>query len=190
MLTARTGTAWTGGKARTAKAPRRNARPRARHGDSRSSHPLSRTASNPTRIAGPPTRAIGAPTERSTIVHRRRRKVADLEALDPPRIRVDHLEHDAGRMRDRLAAGRDIAGQREHEAAQRVDVLFALLFRQHRSDPLLELLDGGARIGDEAAVRPGQHLRPGIDVMFVVDLADDFLDDVLDRRQSVDAAEL
>src|SRR5262249_14216846 len=91
-----------------ARAPARQAGqpgPRVRSVAGGRSRQWSRRAITRPRIAGPPARAIGASTERSTIVHRRRRQVADLEALDPPRIGVDHFEDDAGRMRDRLAAG-------------------------------------------------------------------------------------
>src|SRR5262249_30165190 len=80
-------------------------------------------------------------------------------------------------------------GQGKYQATERVDILFALFLRQHGSYAALELLDRGAGIGDQTAVRPRQHLRALFHVVFVFDLADDFLDDVLDRRETIDATE-
>src|SRR3546814_6773641 len=62
-------------------------------------------------------------------------------------------------MLDQLAAIGHPAGEREQQAAEGVDVLLAFVFGKHRADTLLELLDGGARIGNEAAIRPLDQLR-------------------------------
>jgi hypothetical protein len=59
-----------------------------------------------------------------------------------------------------------------------------------RPDAALELLDRRAGIGDQAAVRARQHLRALLNIVLVFDLADDFLDDILDGHEAVDAAEL
>ena len=54
---------------------------------------------------------------------------------------------------------------------------------------LFESLDRDPGIGDDAAVWPLDQHRRGIDIMLVLDLADDLLDQILDRHQPVDAAE-
>src|SRR3546814_10420225 len=87
-------------------------------------------------------------------------------------------------MLDQLAAIGHPAGEREQQAAEGVDVLLAFVFGKHRADTLLELLDGGARIGNEAAIRPLDQLRADRDVVLVLDLPDDLLDQVLDRHQA------
>ena len=48
-------------------------------------------------------------------------------ALHPPRIGVENLEFEAAGTDDQLAAGRHAAGERDDEAADRVDILGALL---------------------------------------------------------------
>ena len=54
------------------------------------------------------------------------RRHMDAELLDPPRVGFQHLELDAAWMTHQLAARRDAAGDGEHQAAERVDVLFLL----------------------------------------------------------------
>src|SRR5437868_10189825 len=75
------------------------------------------------------------------------------------------------------------------EAAYRVDIGLALLFVQNGADPLFEFLDGGPGIGDEGSVGSGQKLRSLGDIVFVLDLADDLLDQILDCDEPVGAAE-
>ena len=116
------------------------------------------------------------------------RQAPEAQALDPPRIGVDHLELDARGMADHLAARGHPAGEVEHETAERVDVL-ALFRRQHRADARLEVLDRGACVGDQRAVRPLDHVDL-LDVVLVLDIAHDLLDHVLDGDETVDTAEL
>src|SRR5882672_8455094 len=166
---------------------------RMRHGDCRSSQVprfLSLTdhpgAAAPARIVADGALAGGS----AILACRSLRKVADSQPPNPAGVGLDDLEYDARRMGDGLSARRNMAGQGEYEATQRVDVLFAFLLRQHRPDAALELFDRRTGIGDQAAVRPRQHLRTLFHIVLVFDLADDFLDDVLDGRETVDAAEL
>ena len=49
---------------------------------------------------------------------------------------------------------------------------------------------GDAGVGDDAAVGPLDQVRRLVDVVLVLDLADDLLDHVLDGDEPVDAAEL
>ncbi len=89
-----------------------------------------------------------------------------------------------------LAAGGNAAGEREHQAAHGLDLGLVLLLRQQRADMPLELLHRHARVEVEAAVGAGEHLWGIGLVMLVGDVAHDFLDDVLDGHQPVDAAVL
>ena len=50
------------------------------------------------------------------------------------------------------------------------------------------LIDRQARIGDQGPLRTRHQLWAGIDIEFVFDFADDLLDQILDRNQTVDAA--
>ena len=62
--------------------------------------------------------------------------------------------------------------------------------RSRAPSMLLEHLDRGARVGDQAAVGALDEARAVGHIMLVLDLADDLLDHILDRDQPVDAAEL
>ena len=55
---------------------------------------------------------------------------------------------------------------------------------------LLDRIDRDARVGDDAAVGPLDQRRRLRHVVLVLDLADDLLDQILDRHQTVDPAEL
>ena len=78
----------------------------------------------------------------------------------------------------------------EDEPAQRVDFFLVAVRTQLDTVPLFERLDRSAGIGDQGAVSAlDQARRLGV-VVLVLDLADDFLDQILDRDQPVDAAEL
>ena len=135
--------------------------------------------------AAPRLQALAAPLPPA-----RGRQAAHAQPLDAPRIGVEHLEFDAVGMGDDLAAFRHPAGQHEDEAAQRVDRLLVAGRAQARAVLFLERLDRQARIGDDAAVGPLDQRRRLGDVVLVLDLADDLLDQILDRHQPVDAAEL
>ena len=91
-------------------------------------------------------------------------------------------------MSDHLAAGRHPAGEGEHQPAYRVDIGLTLVFAQHRTQPGLEILHRQAGIEVERAVGALDHHRPAHLVVFVGDVADDLLDQILDRHQPVDAA--
>src|SRR5262245_20848952 len=106
--------------------------------------------------------APGAASGRLFVMSLRLRQVADAQALDAPGIGIQHFEDDAGRVSDSLAAGGNTAGQAEHQPAERVDILLALLVGKHGADLVLEILDGHAGIGDQAAIRTLMHHRPGI----------------------------
>ena len=91
-------------------------------------------------------------------------------------------------MNDQLPAHRHPIGQEEYEPAQRIDVLRPLLVGEDRADPRLELLDRGARIGDQGPVRSIDQLRSSDYIVLVLYLAHDLLDQIFDGDDSVDAA--
>ena len=92
-------------------------------------------------------------------------------------------------MQHQLAPGRHPSGQREHQPAERVDIVFALLIGQHGTNQLLEVLDRRPGIRNQRSVAAQHQLRVFGHVVLILDLADDLFDQVLDRDQTVDAAE-
>ena len=112
----------------------------------------------------------------------------DAQFLDAARIGLQHLELDAARVAHKLAARRDAAGKREYQAADRVELLFLLRRGELYAEMPLQHLDRRARIGDEAETRILADHRFLGDVMLVLDLAHDFLDQVLDGNEAVGPA--
>src|SRR5258707_4865380 len=89
------------------------------------------------------------------------RQAAHPQPLHTAGIGVEHLELDAGRVLDDLAAARYPPGEGEDEAAQRIDLLLGPGHHELDSVALLELLDRRASIGDHGTVRSFLELRPG-----------------------------
>ena len=76
-----------------------------------------------------------------------------------------------------------------HEiAAKRLDFLSGLAGDEILADHGADVVEAGARVGDEGIVRLPHDRRRLVAVVLVVDLADDLFDDVLDRHQAVGAA--
>src|SRR5213078_5191102 len=111
------------------------------------------------------------------------------QPLDTSRIGVEYLELDAVGMSDDLAALRHTPRQGENQPTQRIDRVFLARRTQPSSMLLLDRIDRDARIGDDASVGPHDQNRRRVDIVLVLDLADDLLDDVLDRHKPIDAAE-
>src|SRR5262249_58073351 len=82
-------------------------------------------------------------------------------------------------MAHQLAARRDAAGKRKHEASDGVDVLLLLRRRELETEMPLQRLDRRARIGDEAKAWVLADRRLVRDVVLVIDFADHLLDPVL-----------
>src|ERR1700756_3555034 len=81
-----------------------------------------------------------------------------------------------------------MAGEKEDETAQRVDLVLGR--REASVDRLGELLELDARVClPQAVVEHRQH-RSLCVVMLVLDVADDLLDDILDRNQAFGSTEL
>src|SRR5437763_291923 len=105
------------------------------------------------------------------------RQPAHPQPLDASRIGVEHLKLDPVGMSDDLAALRHAPRQRENQPAQRIDRLLVAGRTQAGAMLLLDRIDRDARIGDDAAVGPLDQDRRRIDIVLVLDLADDLLDD-------------
>ena len=76
-----------------------------------------------------------------------------------------------------------------HEvAAERLDFLAGFAGNEILADHGADVVEAGARVGDEGIIRLPHDRRRFVAVVLVVDLADDLLDDVLDRHQAVGAA--
>jgi hypothetical protein len=118
------------------------------------------------------------------------RRVPDAQAFYAARVGFHDLEADPAVVDDEFAPGRYASGEIDHEPGERVDVLLAFLVREDGAYPVLECVDFETRIGDQRAVGPLQDLRTRGDVVLVLDLAHDFLDQILDGDEAVDAAEL
>src|SRR5712672_2232129 len=105
----------------------------------------------------------------------------DAQALHPPRIGVEHLDLEIAGARNHFAAHRQAADMRHQIAAQRFDLLAGFGGDKILADYRAGIVETGAGVGDEGIIGL-PHDRGGlVAVMFVVDLADDLLDDVLDR---------
>lgn len=75
--------------------------------------------------------------------------------LDPnqsPRIGLEHLEFQARRVADRLAADRHPAGKGNDQTAQRID-LVSFFLAEDPPEMFVKRLDGDARIGIESSRR-------------------------------------
>ncbi len=114
----------------------------------------------------------------------------DAHPLETPRIGVEHLELEILGPGDQLAASRDAPGQRDDEAAQRIDVLGHLAVREVEADHARRLLEIGAGVGDEGVGAARLDHRLAGEVVLVFDVADHHLDQVLDRDEPVRAAVL
>src|SRR5690606_16618744 len=107
-------------------------------------------------------------------------RLDDAHALDTARIGVEHMELEAGYGLHHLAARRHAAQRVEDHAADRVDRLAMLAGGETAADHLRHLVDLGAAVNDVDAVAGlGDHRL--LVVVLVLDVADNHLDDVLQR---------
>ncbi len=70
----------------------------------------------------------------------------------------------------------------------RIDILGVADRGEIGVDRLRDILKACARVDDEAAVGAGDDFGAFVEVVFVLDVADDHFDDVLDRGEAVGAA--
>ena len=114
----------------------------------------------------------------------------DAQALDAARVGVENLELELVRPGDQLAARGDASGEGDDEAAEGVDLLGGVLRGEVDSQGLRDLLQARPGIGDEGVPVAVQDQAGGRVVVLVLDVADDHLDQVLDRDEAVGAAVL
>ncbi len=109
-------------------------------------------------------------------------------ALHPARIGIENFDLEGAGARHQFAAHRHPVDQGDDVAGHRVDLFGGLADVEFGADHCDRLLEAGAADGDERSVVLADHGLGGRLVVLVVDLADDFLDDVLDRHDAFAAA--
>ena len=102
--------------------------------------------------------------------------------MDAALVGLGHLDPPAAGVEQYLANLRDVPRQHRGKTAERVDIFVNL--GKPRVDRFTDIVQLGARVGVPAAVVAGREQRGGLVVMLVLDLADNFLDQILDRQQS------
>ena len=112
----------------------------------------------------------------------------DFHPLHPARIGVEHLGLESGRTRHQLAAHRHVSGAHDQIAAERIDFLRRVADVELLADHGAHIFEARAPGGEERAVALARHRRRLRLVVLVGDVADDQLDQVLDRDQTVAAA--
>jgi len=93
-------------------------------------------------------------------------------------------------VRNHLTALRYTPREARDQPSQGVDIFLIADGTQPGTLMLLKQLYRGARVGDEAAVGALDQAWSVGDIMFVLDLADNLFDQILDRHQPIDAAKL
>jgi len=112
------------------------------------------------------------------------------QALDAAGVRLGHFDGDTGGVFDHFAAHRHPAQKHEDQTAQRVDLFLVhfLGIGQGLVDLSLEFLKRGL---GEGKVDAGAFLRPElsvVEVVLVLDLADDLFDQVFDGDKAIHPA--
>src|SRR6202035_1592782 len=97
----------------------------------------------------------------------------DTQALDAPRIGIEHFDLVMAGAGDHLAADRQAADMGHQIAAQRLDFLAGLAGDEILADYRADVVEAGAGVGDEGIIRLPHDRRRLVAVMLVVDLADD-----------------
>src|SRR5690625_642415 len=113
----------------------------------------------------------------------------DAKALDLARIGIDHLEFMAIFVLDDLAPRRHMVGQLEDEPAKRVDLLLPTIGQKMDALGLLEFADIGTSVDEIDTLG---FANPGfgyVDIVFILDIADDLSDQILDGDEAIDTAE-
>ena len=95
-----------------------------------------------------------------------------LDLLHAAGIGLQHLELDARTMPQDLAPCRHPPDDREHQSAERIDVLGLVVVEQFDPEPGLDLGDGRARLRGQAHPRVIDDVGCFRDVVLILDLAD------------------
>ena len=89
---------------------------------------------------------------------------------------------------DDLAADRHPPRQRAHQTADRLDILGNVFVHQLDIDHFRDIFQIGPRIDNKTAVRHRHDHRRLVEIMLVLDIADDNLDQILNGDQPVRSA--
>ena len=111
----------------------------------------------------------------------------DGQALHAALIGIEDLEAEPVRALHHLSQRRDAAGERDDQATQRIDVVGDLIAGQIDAGGSLQLGQRRAGVRREAVLAGRDDWRL-LEIMLVLDIADDDLDQVLDRDEAVGPA--
>jgi len=107
---------------------------------------------------------------------------------DPARIGIQHFDLESGGTGHQLAAQRQAADLRHQIAAEGVDRFGGVADVEGDADCGGDVSEARPRVGDERAVKLADDGGQFVFVVLVGDVADDLLDDVLHRNETVGAA--
>ena len=112
----------------------------------------------------------------------------DAHALHTAWIGIENFDLEDARPRHQFATYRHPAEHRDNVAADGIYLLGGVADIEPGADRRHDVLKPGAADRQERAVGLANYGVLGGLIMLVLDIADDFLDDILDRRQPVGAA--
>src|SRR6266850_2144416 len=110
------------------------------------------------------------------------------DPLDAAGIGVEHLDLERSGAGHELAAHRQPPDPGGEISAERIHLLGRLADVELGADQRHDLFETGAPVGEKRAVRLAYDVMLDVLVVLVLDVADDQLDDVLHRNQTVGAA--
>ena len=119
-----------------------------------------------------------------------RRKLGNSKATDFSGIGFQDFKLDAGLMANDLAPSRDTASEIENQATHGVDIFIPVIFGQKCAGLLFEIFDAQSGIDIDLIRAMSLKTGPGVPIVFIFNLADNLLDQILDRHQSIDTPEL
>src|SRR5260370_23602648 len=108
------------------------------------------------------------------------------QALDPPRVSIEHFEFDAQWVSNDFAALRHAPGKARDQSTQGVHLFLVAIRAQPSAFMLLEHLYRGAGIGDQAAVAALDEARAAGHIVVVLDPPDNVPDQVFAGSRPVD----
>src|SRR5262245_7959882 len=112
----------------------------------------------------------------------------DPKLLYAPGVGVEDFELERAGAGHQLAAHRHATDSRRNIAGKRIHLFGHLADVEFGADDGAEVIQAGASVCEERAVGLAHHAWRSVLVVLVGDIADDLLDDVLDRDDAVAAA--
>src|SRR5260370_9796543 len=114
------------------------------------------------------------------------RRSAYAQALDPPRVSIEHFEFDAQWVSNDFAALRHAPGKARDQSTQGVHLFLVAVRAQPSAFMLLEHLYRGAGIGDQAAVAALDEARAAGHIRVVLHPTPKFITQVFAGSRPVD----